>query len=61
GFSFQFMKDEKLVASVGKKFLSVGDKYSLDIKDEENKDVYLAVAIVIDDIVHKSRRTRLIQ
>ena len=61
GFSFQFTKDEKLVASVGKKFLSVGDKYSLDIQDEDNKDIYLAVAIVVDDIVHKNKKIRRIK
>lgn len=56
GFSFQFIKDNKAVASVGKKLISIGDRYAIDVKDEDNKNIYLAIAITIDDIVHKRKR-----
>lgn len=55
-YSFQMVKDNKAIASISKKFLSIGDKYTVDIKDIDNRDVYLAVAVAIDDILHKKRK-----
>lgn len=55
GFSFQMAKDNNAVANISKKFLAIGDKYSIEINDEANKNIYLAIAITIDDIVHKGR------
>lgn len=55
GFNFKVTKGETLIASVGKKFLSVGDKYAIDIQEKEHSIVYLALVIVIDDILHKNK------
>lgn len=52
GLSFQFTANGELVASVSKKILTVGDRYVVDVVDEKNKDIYLALAIALDDIVH---------
>lgn len=55
GFNFNFTKFGNLLASVDKKFLTFGDKYRVNITDEENKEFYLASAIIIDEMVHKRK------
>lgn len=62
GLSFDLTKtNDETVAVISKKYISIGDKYSIEILDEQNKDIYLAIAIVIDDIIHKSKKRKRIQ
>lgn len=56
GFNFNFTKDGVLLSSINKKFITIGDRYRINIEDTNNKEFYLALAIVIDEMVHKRKK-----
>ncbi len=53
--TFQIYKDEQEVASITKKVVSFGDTYEIDILDENNKELFLFIVIIIDQIVHENK------
>lgn|SRR5690554_1118038 len=58
-FAFNFNltdQDNNLKFSVAKKIFAIGDSYELDIVDEKNLELWLAVIIIIDAIVHNKKR-----
>ena len=49
---FKIKKDKRLVATVSKKFFSIGDKYGVKIEYGQDQPFILALAIVIDEVAH---------
>jgi uncharacterized protein YxjI len=49
---FRIFNDRKLIGQVSKKFLSLADTYSVEVDDDEDQVVVLALAIVIDMVCH---------
>ena len=49
---FRILKDNKVVATVNKKWLSLADTYMVEISDEEDQAFMLAMIIVIDQVIH---------
>ncbi len=56
--TFQIFKDDVEVASITKKVLSFGDTYEIDILDENNKELFLFIVIIIDQIVHENKNKK---
>lgn len=52
GYDFRIMKNSRLVAHVSKKLFSFRDSYGVDIVNDENDLLILAVVIVIDQVIH---------
>jgi len=52
GYDFRILKQGRIVASVSKKFFSFRDSYGVDIADDENQVLILALVIVIDQVIH---------
>ena len=48
---YQIMSDQKIIADISKEWLTWGDTYALDIKDEDHALVALGIIIVIDCVV----------
>ena len=55
GKGFEIARDNEVFATVNKKFFSIGDKYLIDIHDEQYALIYLGIAIAIDEMVHKGK------
>jgi len=49
---FDIYKDNRVVASISKRFFSFSDTYGVDIDDGEDQITLLALAIVIDMVCH---------
>ena len=49
------VEGNKVVVTVDKEILTWGDTYEIDIKDEENKELLLALVIGIDTLIHNDR------
>ncbi|MDD4111280.1 MAG: LURP-one-related family protein [Clostridia bacterium] len=56
GLSFQIMKDNEVLATVNKKILNIGDKYSVQINDDKNSMLYFAIVLTLDTIVHTRKK-----
>jgi uncharacterized protein YxjI len=57
GHSFGIINNHNQnVASIGKKLFSWGDTYEIDIDDEENKELFLFVVIIIDQVIHEGSK-----
>lgn len=54
GHTFSVMKHGDIIASIQKKVMSFGDSYEIDILDDTNKELYLFLVIVIDQVIHES-------
>lgn len=53
---FTIFKDGNMIGQVSKKLLSLADTYSVDVDDEEDQVLVLALAIVIDMVCHDNER-----
>ncbi|KGK87772.1 LURP-one-related family protein [Clostridium sp. HMP27] len=51
-YSFQVIKNKRIVATVNKKWFTFADTYGVNIIDEENHPFLLTLVIVIDQVVH---------
>jgi uncharacterized protein YxjI len=56
GYDFQIYKDGSMVAVISKKWFSFGDSYGVEIVDGEDHAFLLALAIVIDQVLHDEQR-----
>ena len=54
-YDYVINRDGQEVAKVSKKILAFSDSYGVDISENENPLVMLAVAIVIDIVLHKGK------
>ena len=54
-WDYAINRDGREVAKVSKKILAMSDSYGVEIKDDENPVVILAVAIVIDMVLHRGK------
>ena len=52
GYYFKIMKNGNVVAYVSKKFFAIRDSYGVDIADNENDLLILALVIIIDQVIH---------
>lgn len=53
---FRIFNDRKLIGQVSKKLLSLSDTYGVEVDDDENQVLVLALAIVIDMVCHENNR-----
>lgn len=53
---FEVYKGDKVVANVSKKWIAWADTYGVEIDDNENKILLLAIIIIIDTCIHKDSR-----
>ncbi len=53
--SFGIYHNNTEVASISKKIISWGDTYEISIHEEQNKEVFLFVVIILDQIIHERR------
>lgn len=53
---FRIFSDRKLIGQVSKKFFSLTDTYGVQVDDDEDQVLVLALAIVIDMVCHDSDR-----
>lgn len=55
GHAFDIIDHENHIASINKKYLSWGDTYEIDIHESDNKELYLFVVIIIDQVIHEKK------
>lgn len=55
-YSFSILRDEKLIATVSKKFISFSDTYAVEVAEGEKDDFVLALVIVIDQVLHDNNQ-----
>ena len=48
-------KHNEVIGSIKRKYFSIGDKYVLDIKDEANKEIVLAIIVAIANDINRSQ------
>ena len=46
--------EDKLIASIKKEWLSLGDCYEFDIQDTKNVELVLAVILMIDEVIDQA-------
>ena len=51
---YRFMLQGKEVAHVSKRWISLSDRYGVQVNDDEDALLYLACAIVIDMVSHNT-------
>lgn len=54
GYNFQILKDNQVVATISKQFFSMTDAYGIDISNNEDQAMMIALVIVIDQVVHEN-------
>ena len=52
---FNILNNNKVVASVNKKWLSLADSYMVEVSEEEDQAFMLALVIVIDQVIHDNK------
>lgn len=52
---FSILRDERLVAQISKAWFAWSDTYGVDIADDEDAPLMLALVIVIDQILHENK------
>lgn len=52
GYNFQILKNNEVVATISKQFFSISDTYGIDISNNEDQAMMVALVIVIDQVVH---------
>lgn len=52
---FLIRKEGRTVCTVTKKFLSFSDTYTADIEEQEDQAFFLALVIVIDQVIHSNK------
>lgn len=55
GHSFGVHDGELEVASISKKVISWGDTYEIEIHDDRDKELYLFIVIIIDQVLHEQK------
>lgn len=55
GHSFGVIRNGQEVASIQKKYISWGDTYEINVLDELNKELYLFIVIIIDQVIHEQK------
>ncbi|MDC0558958.1 hypothetical protein OAO42_00950, partial [Candidatus Izimaplasma bacterium] len=58
--SFGVIKDGNEVATISKKVMSFGDNYQIEILDERNKELYLFLVIIIDQVIHENQKKGIV-
>lgn len=58
GHSFIIYKNGHQIASIEKEYWTIGDKYMIDIGDENKDLLYLFIVIVVDQAAEAARRRR---
>ena len=56
GHDFRVFKNGNLIATFTKEYFTIGDKYMIDIGDEDKDLLYLFIVIVIDQAAEAARR-----
>lgn len=56
---FEICENNDVKARVSKKYISITDNYTLEIFDEENAGLYVAMAMIYDAIYFQGNRTKL--
>ena len=54
--SFSIYKEGTIIASIEKKVFTFGDSYEIDIEDETNLELLLFIVIIIDQVIHESKK-----
>lgn len=58
GYTFGIYRDGEEVASIKKEVLTWADTYGIEIHDESQKDLYLFMVIIIDQILHEAGKKK---
>jgi len=56
GHDFRVSKNGSLIATFTKEYFTIGDKYMIDIGDEDNDLLYLFIVLVVDQAAEAARR-----
>lgn len=56
GWDFTIRQGNETIASIHKKFLSWGDTYELNLSDQSNPGLLVALVVAIDHSMHNQRR-----
>ncbi len=56
--SFQVIDGTNVLASISKKVFSFGDSYEIIINEESEKEVFLFLVIIIDQVIHEQQKRR---
>jgi uncharacterized protein YxjI len=56
GHNFTIYKNGHKIASITKEYFTIGDKYMIDIGDEDKDLLYLFIVIVVDQAAEAARR-----
>lgn len=56
GHDFRISKNGSSIASFTKEYFTIGDKYVIDIGDEDNDLLYLFIVLVVDQAAEAARR-----
>jgi uncharacterized protein YxjI len=56
GHNFTILKNGQNIASITKEYFTIGDKYVIDIGDEDKDLLYLFIVIVVDQAAEAARR-----
>jgi len=56
GHDFRISKNGHQIASFTKEYFTIGDKYVIDIGDEDNDLLYLFIVLVVDQAAEAARR-----
>lgn len=57
--SFFIKHNDREVASISKKVFSFGDSYEIDITEETQKELFLFIVIIIDQVIHEGQKNKI--
>ncbi|MGD9761374.1 MAG: LURP-one-related/scramblase family protein [Candidatus Izemoplasmatales bacterium] len=56
GHSFGIYDEKRnMVASISKKIISWGDTYEIEIRNEEDQELFMFLVIIIDQVIHERK------
>jgi len=53
--SFVVEDQDKALATIQKKYISWGDTYEIEVFSEEDRELYLFLVIILDQVIHEKR------
>ncbi|MDO4711440.1 MAG: LURP-one-related family protein [Peptostreptococcaceae bacterium] len=55
--NFDVLKNGRLIGRIDRKLFTIGDKFAIEVADESNEELFIAVMIAVDAIIDAQERS----
>ncbi|MDO5062064.1 MAG: LURP-one-related family protein [Peptostreptococcaceae bacterium] len=55
--NFDVLRNGQLIGRINRKLFSIGDKFAIEVADESNEELFIAVMIAVDSIIDAQQKS----